>query len=150
MSAGRVRLDAHCEHLEVSEDLVRSVLEAVFAGEGRSLSVDVHLVDDAMSEELNVAHLGHEGPADVIAFPYPEEPGEIDPERLDGEVFVNVELAGREGASRGHGALAEALFYAAHGTLHLLGHDDATPEERAAMHALQTRYLNEAGIAIAS
>lgn len=46
---------------------IATALEA--AGAPRPASVGLVLSDDAELAELNVAHLGHEGPTDVLSFP---------------------------------------------------------------------------------
>ena len=39
----------------------------------------------------------------------------------------------------------ELLRYVIHGTLHLVGHDDATPRKRAAMRRQERKYLRKGG-----
>ena len=65
---------------------------------------------------------------------------------VDGTVVVSTETACREAACRGHDAVAEALLYVVHGTLHLLGFDDDTPEAAAQMHATEDRVLSAMGL----
>ena len=95
---------------------------------------------DEDSRRVNEQFLNHDYPTDVIAFDLRGEQG------ADGEVIVNAPYAKREAQERGLEPRSELLFYVAHGVLHLLGHDDETPEDRAAMHALQFRYMVEAGL----
>ena len=47
--------------------VVTAALEA--AGAPKAASLTVVLTDDAELAELNAAHLGHEGPTDVLSFP---------------------------------------------------------------------------------
>ena len=49
--------------------------------------------------------------------------------------------ARQQAAQQAHSVLAEVLFLAAHGTLHLLGYDDATSRQRAAMFRKQEHAL---------
>jgi probable rRNA maturation factor len=82
----------------------------------------------------------HRGPTDVLSFPM----GDFDPERgafFLGEIIVSHETAAREAQERGLTRENELARYAIHGLLHLLGYDDATPREAAAMARLQERLL---------
>ena len=65
------------------------------AGAPRPASVSVVLTDDAELADLNVTHLGHEGPTDVLSFPLlppqafpPHEGGPLDGRPLGGGVAV--------------------------------------------------------------
>ena len=94
--------------------------------------VVVHLVDDAMSEEVHRAIIGVAGVTDVVTQAYdsipPEEPG------LYGEIFVNVNQALRAAPNRkGWSVAKELLLYVAHGMDHLSGADDHSEEQYRAM-----------------
>ena len=63
------------------------------AGAPRPASVSVVLTDDAELADLNVTHLGHEGPTDVLSFPLlppqafpPHDGGPLDGRPLGGGV----------------------------------------------------------------
>lgn len=104
--------------------------------------ISVALVDDRRIAEVNEQYLGHQGPTDVLSFDLsgPESEG------IDGELVISVETASREAAARGHEPDAEALLYAIHGTLHLIGLDDDTDENAAGMHAIEDDILTELGV----
>ena len=129
------------------------------------------LVDDAEIARLNAAHLGHDGPTDVLAFPllppaaFPPHPGGRRTEpggspepafRLPpgvrpvlGDVVVSVERAiaqagdgrGGQAGNVGWDAADEIRLLVVHGGLHLCGWDHAEPGEEAAMRALERRLL---------
>jgi probable rRNA maturation factor len=65
-----------------------------------------------------------DGPADVITFHH-------------GEIVIGTEVAERQAAEYGEPLAREILRYLVHGLLHLAGHEDANPAERAAMEAAQ-------------
>jgi probable rRNA maturation factor len=67
-----------------------------------------------------------------------EEPGYL------GDVVVSVDTAARQAEEAGRPLREEVAWLAAHGVLHLLGHDDETDADREAMIALQDRALQEA------
>jgi probable rRNA maturation factor len=134
-------------------------------------SVTVVLTDDEELTELNVEHMGHRGPTDVLSFPMlpPEsfvrkafddpgprprktaaDPGSDQRGRTHiGDIAISVERA-VEQAALGHGgqtgdvrwsAADELRLLVTHGTLHLCGWDHAEPAEEQAMRALERRLL---------
>lgn len=135
-------LEIHQAHptLRLSEGRVRTVVAAVCDGENvRLASLGVVLGDHPLVHDLNRQWLGHDYETDVVSFVLDEEAqarGEI-----DGEVYVDLDTAAERAPEFGATMEHEALRYVAHGVLHLVGYDDATDEERAAMRALEDRYL---------
>lgn len=100
--------------------------------------VTIALVTDRHIAELNGAHLGRPWPTDVLAYAGNED----EPEYM-GDVVVSAETAARQAAEAERPFLHEVAWLAAHGVLHLLGHDDADPRERAEMLSLQDEALAE-------
>lgn len=90
--------------------------------------VSLAVVDDPTMAQLNEQYLNHEGPTDVLSFLLEREG-----DRLEGEVILGAPVAKREAKRYGWPAENELLLYAIHGTLHLVGYDDHTPEQRAEM-----------------
>ena len=109
----------------------------------------VKLVDEATIAELNEQWMGKEGPTDVLAFPMDElRPGLLDEEPEEGvlgDLILAPTVAERQGATAGHGTLAEIELLTTHGILHLLGYDHAEPEEHREMFDLQAEILREWG-----
>lgn len=115
--------------------------------EKKCLSIAV--LNDRQIHRMNRDYLNHDEPTDVIAFSHTEGTGpsaEVDGCVLLGDIAVSVQTARREARERGHCAEYEIFFYVCHGLLHLLGHDDDTPEKRRAMHLQQNRILGQLGI----
>lgn len=113
---------------------------------GQSLeSLSVALVDTERIARLNVAHLGHEGPTDVISFPAEETE-----EGRGGEVIICLPVAREQAAERSHSLARELAILAAHGTLHTLGYRDDTEEGRAEMEKLQEEAAERALAAVGS
>lgn len=152
---------------------LRRVIEAALtaAGAPRDATVSVTLSDDFELAGLNAAHLGKDGPTDVLSFPllpssaFPGHPGQDPASRVAaehpgfvlppgepahlGDIVISVERA-IEQAVTGHGGQTsdvawapadELRLLATHGALHLCGWDHAEPEEAAAMRALERRLL---------
>ena len=122
--------------------LVSSVLAAEgVAGPGE---LNVVFVGDDEIAELNVEHLGHEGPTDVLSFPIDGadelELGEV---RLVGDILVSPATAARNAPEHAGSFEDEIALLVVHGTLHLLGHDHAEPGERDRMWARERELLAE-------
>ena len=132
-------------------------------------SIGLILADDAELAELNRAHLGGEGPTDVLSFPLlpagafpasPLAPGSseaVQPafatppgRRLHlGDVVVSVERAAEQAAAGLGGQTGDVRWSTAdelrllvtHGTLHVCGWDHAEPADETAMRDLERRLL---------
>jgi probable rRNA maturation factor len=92
------------------------------------------LVDEAAIAALNEAHLGKEGPTDVLAFPI-DEPGEVpagQPAVL-GDVVLCPSVAAVQAVQHRRHPQDELRLLTVHGILHLLGMDHADPAEERAM-----------------
>ncbi|UCE58381.1 MAG: rRNA maturation RNase YbeY [Phycisphaerales bacterium] len=109
--------------------------------------ISVAVVDDAHIARLNQTHLNHQGPTDVLAFDLSDDEGTAVNEgggretTVEGEIVVSYETAAREAYRRDHDCNAELALYTVHGTLHLLGHNDHSPEDAARMHQLEDDIL---------
>ncbi|HSL77628.1 MAG TPA: rRNA maturation RNase YbeY [Candidatus Limnocylindrales bacterium] len=142
--------------------LARSIAEALdVAGAPSPASIGLILTDDAEIAGLNVEHMGHDGPTDVLSFPL-LPPGTFTPDaavpdvprppgtRIHvGDIVVSVERA-IEQASTGRGGQTgdirwspadELRLLVTHGTLHICGWDHATPADERDMRALEQRLL---------
>ncbi len=103
------------------------------------------LTDDRQLHELNVDYLEVDAPTDVLSFPA----GEVDPETETlylGDVVISVPRAMQQAQNGGHPVEAELQLLVVHGTLHLLGYDHATDEEKAVMWAEQAKVLERLGL----
>lgn len=86
--------------------------------------IEVAFVDDETSARVHDQFMGIPGETDVITFHH-------------GEIVIGVEVAFRQAAENGEPPLRELLRYIIHGLLHLAGHEDESPEDRAIMEAAQ-------------
>jgi len=117
---------------------LKECARAVLTGEGvKEAKVTLAFVDDATIAGLNKRFLDHEGPTDVITFPYSRG------KNLEGEVVIGVEVAQREASERGHDVNTELCLYVIHGTLHLCGYDDGTDREATEMRKKERAYLKQ-------
>lgn len=98
--------------------------------------LSVEVFNDAGMRRINRTFLGHDYATDVIAFDLG------DGSAIEGEICVGADMAFRQAREFGVTFSNEILRLVAHGFLHILGHDDATPRQRAAMLRRGERYLN--------
>lgn len=105
------------------------------------------LTDDEQVQQFNRDYLGIDAPTDVLSFGTGDallDLTEMDP--YLGDIAISVPCAARQAAAAGHGLAAELQLLVVHGVLHLLGHDHAEPEEKAAMWGAQTAVLHTLGL----
>jgi probable rRNA maturation factor len=150
--------------------LARAAARALTAaGAPEPASLGLILADDAELADLNTAHMGKDGPTDVLSFPllppeaFPPHPGRVAGRRAPGfhfalppgrrlhlgDVVVSVEraIAQAEEGRGGHtgdvrwDARDELRLLVTHGTLHVCGWDHAEPAEEASMRALERELL---------
>ena len=119
---------------------VRSVLQAAGI---RSAEISIAIVDDRRMHALNRQYLDHDYPTDVLSFILERD---ASTGSLEGEVIVSADYAAREATRYGWTTGDELLLYVIHGCLHLVGHDDHTPEGQAAMRAAEAGHLAEFGL----
>lgn len=117
---------------------VRMVLEEAAVARAR---ISLAVVDDPTIRRLHREYLDQDEPTDVLSFVL--ERGE---DRLEGEVIVSGQTAKLAAARFGWAAEDELLLYVIHGTLHLIGCDDATLEQRAEMRRQERAHLSRFGL----
>lgn len=122
-------------------DLIQQAVRVVLCGESvDSANVSVAIVDDAAIHALNRKYLQHDYPTDVLSFllSAANEP-------LEGEVVVSADTAATQASQYAWEMMDELLLYVIHGTLHLVGYDDASEPERATMRSKERNYLAALG-----
>ncbi len=105
---------------------------------------------DTRLHELNKEFLDIDAPTDVLSFPSGEEDPDPETGRVYlGDIIISYPRAEEQANAAGHPVLAELQLLVIHGTLHLLGHDHAEPEEKAIMWAAQAKLIGDLGVPIA-
>jgi len=94
-------------------------------------------VDDAEIGRLHGVFMADPSATDIITFPYDPDDGE-----RGGDVVISVDTAARNAAEHGWTVAEELRFLVLHGLLHVLGWDDATDADRAAMLSRQHELMN--------
>jgi len=91
--------------------------------------IEISLVTDEEIAQVHADFLDDPTPTDVITFHH-------------GEILVSLDTAKRQSIEHAESYDREVVLYMIHGLLHLGGWDDHEPNEREAMHKLQSRILD--------
>jgi probable rRNA maturation factor len=122
--------------LRLLRRIVRYALDHHFQAQGCELCL--HLVEAQEMARVNEKFLQHIGPTDVITFSDAEgRPG------LHGEIFICPEVAVAQAKEFRTSWQEEIVRYAAHGLLHLQGHDDRPGAARKAMKREEDRIVRD-------
>ncbi|TWT47318.1 rRNA maturation RNase YbeY [Botrimarina hoheduenensis] len=134
------------QRLVVDEERVAAVARQLLTEAGYTQGeLSVAVVDDPTIHALNVRHLQHDYPTDVLSFTLLDSPP-----RIEGEVIVSAETAADNAVDYGWSADSELLLYVIHGVLHLVGYRDKTDDEISEMRAAEARALAAFGVALPS
>ncbi len=127
---------------DFDESVVRqAVVAAARSRRCLSGSIGVFLTGDRAIRRINRDHLNHDHATDVISFGY-----ECRPPHVEGELVVSVETAAAQARRIGRRPVNELLLYVIHGTLHITGMDDQTPEQRRRMRSAEQAVLRTIGV----
>jgi probable rRNA maturation factor len=138
----RVTVQNRAGGVDVDARRLRAAVRAALKlGDVDAGIVNVVVVDDPTIHELNVRHLDHDYPTDVLSFPI-----EQDAARVEGDIVASADTAAREAPKYDWSAADEVLLYVVHGALHLAGFDDLEPATLKRMRAAERRVLAEFGL----
>lgn len=127
---------------EIEACIQKSVSTTLGAQSGE---ITVIVCDDEFIHLYNKDYRGVDKATDVLSFPSDE----IDPEsneRYLGDILISLDHAQSQSDEAKHPLLEEIAMLAVHGTLHLLGYDHSTAEEKAEMWGLQKENLSKMGV----
>lgn len=97
--------------------------------------INVILMTNEDHNSLNLNYLAHSDPTDVLTFSFNEG------DSISGEIYINVRTAEINSIEYGNSFRDEIKRLIIHGMLHLVGYNDASPNEREEMHKLENHYL---------
>ena len=152
------------EQSDVELDLQRwqSLAESVLLAEGvrGATELSILYIGETEMVELNEAHMGVNGPTDVLSFPIDAEDIEVvsgpnslsrGPDRspidtgdlplLLGDIVICPAVANRQFATHAGTLDDELALLLVHGILHILGHDHAEAEEGVRMRTRELGLL---------
>jgi probable rRNA maturation factor len=138
--AAGLDLEAACDACAAA--VLRRLGPARGAGE-----VSFRFTDDATIAALNATWRGRDAATDVLSFPAAAD-DEVVPgaPHLLGDVVLAYETCGRDAAALERPLAAHVRHLLVHGLLHLCHFDHRTPDEAAAMEALEIAILDELGV----
>jgi probable rRNA maturation factor len=112
-------------------------------------TLTVVITDNEEVADLNHQYRGIDSPTDVLSFPADDPPIEIpdEPPYL-GDMIIAYPYTSAQAERENHPLQDSLALLVVHGTLHLLGYDHDTPENRAEMWAAQESALVALGISL--
>jgi len=134
------KISFHAESIDFDLQQAEAIafwLATVVNTENKALqSLSFIFCNDEYLHQLNVEYLQHDTLTDVITFPYsrPEEP-------IHGDIFISIDRVKENAATFEKPFLNELHRVMVHGTLHLAGFGDKTPEEIQVMRSKEDHYL---------
>jgi probable rRNA maturation factor len=117
---------------DLTLDSLAGLMALVLNAEGVSPTAEagLHLVDVGEITEMNLVHMGINGPTDVLSFPVD---GPAPDGKLVGDVLVCPQVAFGQASEHAGTELDELRLLVVHGTLHLCGWDHADEAQRHVM-----------------
>jgi probable rRNA maturation factor len=125
-------------------DRWRDLATAVLVDDGAAGELTLTFVDAVEIAELNEAHMGKDGPTDVLSFPLDDDD---DDDVVDGvpvllgDVVISPAVADAQYAGHAGTLDDELALLVVHGILHVRGHDHAEPDEAAHMRSRELELL---------
>lgn len=120
----------------------RAALASAGCGPGE---LTIVVTDSRRVRRLNARFAGEDRVTDVLAFPS-RPPDSRSGRPYLGDVVISLPRARSQARHRGVPLAHEMCLLAAHGALHLAGHDHAGPRQRRRMWAVQAAALRRIGL----
>lgn len=128
---------------KLDPSLVKKAIQITLdAGEKSNVGITIKITGDEEMQLLNQTYRDIDRTTDVLSF----NQDYIDPETGGyylGDIIISYDQALRQAEDNPHSLIEEVTRLAIHGTLHLLGHDHAEPEDEKTMWSLQENLLHE-------
>jgi probable rRNA maturation factor len=102
----------------------------------RKAEINIVYIKNDEIKKLNRKYLKHNRVTDVIAFPL-----NVESDFIEGEIYIGIEVAKEQSKFYKVSLTNEILRLALHGTLHLIGYDDSTKDDKKIMHKLENKYI---------
>lgn len=119
---------------------IKNWLKKVAQQEGNGINaLSFIFCSDDYLHKMNVEYLNHDTLTDVITFQY------SDPEAnaIEGDIFISTQRITENAQSFGVEFNTELHRVMVHGTLHLLGYADKSPEDKTLMTEKENFYLEQ-------
>jgi len=133
----------------VSEEAIASLVDHVLRAEHAEghWTLAFQFTSDPEMQRMHVVFRGLASPTDIMTFPYEAEDwseggGPLGVDEAGGDIVISVDRARDHAEDVGWDVADELFFLVCHGMLHLLGWDDASDSDRAAMLDRQRTLLS--------
>ncbi len=126
------------KQLRFSKKNASALVNIVIKEEGKiPQSINIVFVDDATMKLLHKRYLYSKQTTDVITFRLNKG------KNIDGEIYVCLDQARRQSYEFNQTFSQEVARLIVHGSLHLVGYNDATNRQRSQMTKKEDFYLNQ-------
>jgi len=126
-----------------TEELIEKVIETTLRMEGMTLDyeVSVSFVTNEEIRDLNKQYRNMDRETDVLSFPFDDEfeTGT----RILGDIVLSVEKAMDQAEDFGHSVERELAYLTAHSTLHLIGYDHLSEDDKLEMRQREKAIMKE-------
>jgi probable rRNA maturation factor len=110
-------------------------------------ALTIVIVEDVYVRDLNRQYRNIDAPTDILSFPADPLPDELqDDGPYLGDLVIAYPYTVQQAAREGHVLEDTLMLLVVHGTLHVLGYDHDTPENKAAMWSAQAAALQALNI----
>ena len=121
-----------------SKRLIQAVIKTLDILKKPDMDITLRLIDDDEMHQLNQTFRGEDKTTDVLSFNQDIQDPETGRFYL-GDILISVPKASNQAEEHAHSLEDEITFLSIHGTLHLLGYDHYTEDEKAIMWPLQDK-----------
>ncbi len=150
--------NAGAESVPQAEEIIRNAVSMALEAENIifDAEVSVTITDNEGIRGLNRQYRDIDKETDVLSFPMYEfeTPAVFDEDELAlepgavmlGDIIISMDKVRAQAAEYGHSEIRELSYLTVHSTLHLLGYDHMTEEDKALMREHEEDIMNKLGI----
>ena len=130
------------------DDKLESVIITVLETEGLSLAYEVSItfVDKDEIHQLNKEFRKVDRPTDVLSFPMDTDFIVEGVDAMLGDIVICMDVAKEQANDFGHSLDREIMYLTCHSTLHLLGYDHMTDDEKREMRTREKEVMKILGV----
>lgn len=135
------------EEIEM-DDKLENVIRTVLETEGLSLAYEVSItfVDKDEIHQLNKEFRNVDRPTDVLSFPMDTDFIVEGVDAMLGDIVICMDVAKEQANDFGHSLDREIMYLTCHSTLHLLGYDHMTDDEKREMRTREKEVMKILGV----
>lgn len=130
------------------DDKLKSVIKTVLETEGLSSAYEVSItfVDKDEIHQLNKEFRNVDRPTDVLSFPMDTDFIVEGVDAMLGDIVICMDVAKEQANDLGHSLDREIMYLTCHSTLHLLGYDHMTDDEKREMRSREKEVMKILGV----